>query len=255
MNLYASVACDCVSSLLVRQKKNQVRLSVRSHSFRSRTKSALTNLCNRPAFARLRVASARRAECCQNWMARDQFKRAFKQFFSRRDLVPRRCPRGVRQWNHIEAVPGALNSKSATNHLLQFRAIDELRDSQPAHGNNETRSQNLDLVIHPRGTVVNLVRSGNPICASRILAGKTTADRCEINSRSNGRFVHAAEFFEPTEERFSSGMRKRPLQDRLTRPGSLPNDHHIADNRTARNWCGLHPRAATTAKKLSDMLL
>ena len=51
MNFYASVTSDSVSSLLVRQKKNQVGLSMCGHIFRSRTKSALMSLCNRQALA------------------------------------------------------------------------------------------------------------------------------------------------------------------------------------------------------------
>jgi hypothetical protein len=52
MNFYTSVASDSISSLLVRQKKNQVGLSMCGHIFRSRTKSALIGLCNRLARAR-----------------------------------------------------------------------------------------------------------------------------------------------------------------------------------------------------------
>jgi hypothetical protein len=47
MNFYASVASDSVRSLLVRQKKNQIGLSMYGHIFRLRTKSALMSLCNR----------------------------------------------------------------------------------------------------------------------------------------------------------------------------------------------------------------
>jgi hypothetical protein len=52
MNFYASVASDGVSSLLVRQKKNQIGLSMCGHISGSRTKSALMSLCNRLAIAR-----------------------------------------------------------------------------------------------------------------------------------------------------------------------------------------------------------
>jgi hypothetical protein len=82
MYLCASVTCERVRSLLVRQEKNQIGLLLCSHVFGSRTKSALTNFCNHLALAH----RFRR----DGWMARDQFERALEQFFSWRNLVPGR---------------------------------------------------------------------------------------------------------------------------------------------------------------------
>jgi hypothetical protein len=93
-------------------------------------------------------------------MARDQFERAFGQFLSWRNFVPWRCAGRMRQWNYIEAVSRAFHSKFARDYLLQSEgevdsfpynrcAVDKLHDGQSAHGNDETRSQNPDLIVHP----------------------------------------------------------------------------------------------------------
>ncbi len=87
----------------------------------------------------------------------------------------------MRKRDHVEAMPCPFNTKSAADHFLQFRAVDELDDSQSANGNNEAWSQDFDFIIHPRRAVANLVRSGDAICAARIFSGKTAADCCEIN--------------------------------------------------------------------------
>jgi hypothetical protein len=111
-----------------------------------------------------------------------------------------------------------------------------LHDGQPAYRNNKARPQNFDFTIHPGRAVANLTRSWNAICAARILSGETATDGCEINFRSNCRFVHPTEFFEPAEKCLASGMRKRSLQNRFPRAGRLTNDHDIAQDCAARDW-------------------
>jgi hypothetical protein len=161
----------------------------------------------------------------------------------------------MRKRDHVETVPCALNTKFAADHFLQFRAVDELHDSQPSNRNDETRPQNFDLIIHPRSTVANLVRSRNTICAARILSGETPADRCEINSRSNRGFVHPAEFFEPAKKGLAGSMRKRPLQNRFSRAGRLTNNHDVAHDRAAGDRRRFHSRAAAAAKQRCHMLI
>jgi len=170
-------------------------------------------------------------------MTRNQFQRASEQFFSGGNLVPGRGAGGMRKRNHVEAMPGTLGAKPAADHFFQLRTIDELRDSQSTDRNDEARSQNFDFIIHPGSTVANFVRSWNAICAARIFSGKTTADRCEINFRTDCRFVHPAEFFEPPKKRLTSGMGKRSLQHRFPWTGRLTNDHYIADDCPTRDWC------------------
>jgi len=178
--------------------------------------------------------------------------------------MPGRCAGRMRQRNHVEVVPCAFASKFAANHTFQsigeaisfsynIHTIDELHDSQSADRDDETRSQNSDLVVHPRRTVANLVWRRNPISAAGIFAGKTSADRREVNFGSNSSFVHSAKFFEPAEKSFASGMRERSLQNRFPRTGSLTNNHHIAHDRSTRHRCRVHARAAPAFPQLRHM--
>ncbi len=161
----------------------------------------------------------------------------------------------MRKRNHVEAMPGTLNAKFAADHFFQLRRIDELRDSQPTDGNDEARPQNFDFIVHPGRAVANFVRSRNAIRAARIFSGKTAANRCEINFRTDCRFVHPAKFFEPPKKRFASGMRKRSLQNRFPRTGCLPNNHYVAHDCAARDRRGLHARATTAAQQARHVLI
>lgn len=55
----------------------------------------------------------------------------------------------MRQWNHVKAVPCAHAPEFAANNFLQFCALDELHDSQSTDWNDEPRSQDSDLIVHP----------------------------------------------------------------------------------------------------------
>jgi hypothetical protein len=114
-------------------------------------------------------------------MARDQFECALGQFTTGRNFMPWRGTGWVWERNHIEAVPRAFNSKFPANYFLEFWAIDELHDSKSADGNNETRPQDSNLIVHPRRAVVNLIRRRNAICTAGIFSGKASTNRCEIN--------------------------------------------------------------------------
>ncbi len=86
-----------------------------------------------------------------------------------------------------------------------------------------------------------------------VFPGKTSADRREINSRSNGGFIHSAKFFEPAEKRFPSRVRKRPFQHRLPRTGRLSNNHYVTHYRAARNRRRLHTRASPAFQQVRDV--
>jgi len=159
------------------------------------------------------------------------------------------------QRNQVEAVPRAFHPKFTANYFLQFCAVDELHDSQSPDGNDETRPQDFDLVVHPRGAIANFVRSRHSVAAAGILARKTSTDSGKINCRSYGSFVQSTELLEPTKHRFTGGVRERSLQNRLTRAGCLANQHHIAKDRAARNRRRLHARAAPALQEMSDMVV
>ena len=186
-------------------------------------------------------------------MARDQFERSHRQFAARRNFVPGRCAGGMGQRDHVKVMPRACDAKLAANYFLQFCAVDELGDCQPADWNDQTWLQHSNLIVHPGRAVADFVRRRNAISAARILPRKTTAHRCEVNCGSNGSFIHPAKFFEPTEERFASGMRKGPLQKWLSRTRSLTDDHQVAHDRTTRYGRRFHARTTTTAQQLSNV--
>ncbi len=155
-------------------------------------------------------------------MARDQFERAFGK--SRpggilcqgdapdgcgKGITSKRCPaRATRNFRPITSS----NLSQSMNCVIASRPTGMMRRG----------CKNLNLIVHPRRAVANLVRRRNPISAAGIFSGKTPADRREINFRSNGGLVHSAEFFEPPKKRFASGVCKRSLQSRFPGPGAWP---------------------------------
>src|SRR5215831_10349299 len=161
----------------------------------------------------------------------------------------------MRQRNQIEAVARTRDMKSATDHVLQLCTVDELHNRKPANGNDEMRPQNSNFIIHPRSTIANLVRRGDAICAAGILPGKTSADGCEVNFRTNGGLVHSAKLFEPTEKSLPSSVRKRSFQGWFPWPGRLSNNYYVAHNSAAGHWRGFHPWAVSALQQLHNVLL
>src|SRR4029077_14675930 len=139
----------------------------------------------------------------------------------------------MRQRNQVEAVARMHDAKFAANYVFQFCTVDELHDRQSTDGDNKTRLQNPNLIIHPRRTVTNLIRRRDAVGAAGIFAGETAADGGEIDLRSNSGFVHSAKLFEPTEKCFAGSVRKWSFQGGLSRSGRLPNDHYIAPDSSA----------------------
>jgi hypothetical protein len=139
----------------------------------------------------------------------------------------------MRQRNQVEAVARMHYSKFVANYVFQFCAVDESHDRQSADGNDETRLQDPNFIIHPHRTVANLIWCRDAVGAAGILAWETAANGGEINLRSDGGFVHPAKLFEPTEERFAGRVRKRSFQYRFSRTGRLADDHYIAYDRAA----------------------
>lgn len=159
----------------------------------------------------------------------------------------------MRQRNYVKVMSGARDPEFSGNYFRQSFAVDKLHDSQPPHGNDETRLQDLNLIVHPRRAVANLVRGRHAIRAAGIFSGKTPADCREINLRADGSLVHRAEFFEPPKKRFASSMCKRSLQNRFPRAGRLTNDHDVAHDSAAGDRRRFHAWAAPATQQLSNM--
>ena len=141
----------------------------------------------------------------------------------------------MRQRNHIENVIGTTSAKSAADHLVEFRALDELHDCESPDRNNQPRLQDLDLLRHPRRAVSNFIWRGNAVGAAGRFSGKTSTHGREINSRANSGFVHSAKLFEPTKQRLTGSVRERAFQRRLAGTGRLSNDHYITHHRATGN--------------------
>ena len=186
---------------------------------------------------------------------RDQSERALSECFARGNFMPWRRTGRMRQRNQIETVPCMGNKEFAADYAFQFRTLDKSRDRQPTDRNDQTRLHDSNLVVHPGCTVTNFIRRRDAVAAAGTFSRETTANRGEINFRSDSRFVHSAKFFEPPEECFTGSMGKRSFQCRFPRAGRLPNDHDIANDRAAGNRCRLHARAAPAAQQPLDVHL
>ena len=75
--------------------------------------------------------------------------------------------------------------KFPADYFFQFHERNELRDGEPSNRNDKVRAQNFELVVHPRGTVLNFLRIWDAIGAARRFTWKTSANCGEINRRSN----------------------------------------------------------------------
>src|SRR5438445_3361925 len=121
-------------------------------------------------------------------MSGNQFERALGERFSGWNFVPWRRAGRMRQRNQVEAVARMRDAKFAANYVFQFRTVDELHDRQSADGDNETRLQNPNLVIHPQRTVADFIWCRDAVGAAGTFAGETAADGGKIDLRSNGGF-------------------------------------------------------------------
>ncbi len=82
-------------------------------------------------------------------MPNDERESLLEQFPPRRDAMPRRRARWMRQGNEIELLSGARAAKMAPDDLIKFSDRHELRDGQFPDRDNESRLQDFDLTIQP----------------------------------------------------------------------------------------------------------
>ena len=83
-------------------------------------------------------------------MPNDEGESSLQQLPARRDAVPRRGARVVRQRNEIKLRSGPFGAKLAANDLIQFPDWHELPDRQFSDRNHEPRLQDFELTIQPR---------------------------------------------------------------------------------------------------------
>lgn len=142
----------------------------------------------------------------------------------------------MRQWDKIDIYIVALGPELSPNHIFERVEWNELGNGEPADRNDQSRSQDFELIIQPRRAIADFVRRGHPIAAAGRFSGKTTNNRGEINCRSDRGLIHAAELFEPAEESSTGGMRERSRQGWLADARRLTDNHDLAQDRAARNW-------------------
>ena len=179
---------------------------------------------------------------------RDFAHRFRQQLFSGRNLVPRRSTGRMRQRDKIEDVSGAMRPRFATDHLIQFRALDKLRDRQTADGNYQTRFQDFDFLVHPGRAIMNFIRRRHAIGSAGRFSRKTSTYSGEINLRSHDGFVHSAKLIEPAEKCLPSGMGERAFQGRLARARRLADQHYVADDGATGNRGRFHSRTTPASK-------
>jgi hypothetical protein len=188
-------------------------------------------------------------------MLRNFAQRFFEQLFARRKFVPGRCARWMRQRDKIDISFSTLDLKLASDDLIEFFERNELRDREAADRNQETRLQDFHFVIHPRRAVANLIRRGHAIATARSFPGKASTNGREIYCRSNHRFIHSAEFFEPAEKSFTGSMSEWSFQNRLADTGRLSDENDVANGGAARNRRRQHARATPALHKARNMII
>ena len=159
----------------------------------------------------------------------------------------------MRQGNQVEGATVVPKGEGAPDHLVELLEREELRNREFADWNDELRLQEIDFVIHPGRTIPDLVRRWDAVAARWRFAGKTTADRREVNLRAHLFFTQSAELLEPAEEGAPRRPRERFAEDRFFHPGRLADEHHFAQNGSARNRWRYHPRTATALPQARDM--
>lgn len=103
----------------------------------------------------------------------------------------------MRKRDEIEGKAFILDDEPATNDAIEFVHDDEPGNGKSANGNNESRTQDLQLIVHPGRTIRNLLRRWHAIGPAGCFSGKTTDDSSEVDSRTHRRFIHCAPLFKP----------------------------------------------------------
>jgi hypothetical protein len=161
----------------------------------------------------------------------------------------------MRQRDYFEGATVAADLEASPDDFVQLFEREELRDRQFTDGNDEARSQQIDLPIHPRRTISDFVWRWNAIATRGRFPGETSADRREVNLRADFRLIQVAEFLEPTEEGAACGPCEGPAQHGLFHSGRLTDEHDLAENRAAGNRGWQHARTTPALEQVRDMLI
>ena len=159
------------------------------------------------------------------------------------------------QRDEIELSPRTANAKTATDHLVEFSDLDELRDRQFPDRNDEARLQDFDFSLEPGRTIGDLLRIRNPIASPWRFPRETTTDRGKIYSRANFIFIQTSGFLEPTKKGLARGPGERFPCHWFTHAWRLTNQQHLAQDRATRDGRRMHQRATAAVAQARDVPL
>lgn len=159
------------------------------------------------------------------------------------------------QRDYFERAAIAPDLETSAHDFVQFLERQELRDRKFADRDDEARSEQGDLSVHPGRTIPDFVRRWDTVATRRRFAGETTTNRREVNLRAHLRFIPVTEFVEPTEESAARGPRERPAEHGLFHAGRLTDKHDLAENRSAGNRRRQHARTTPALDQARDMLI
>jgi hypothetical protein len=161
-----------------------------------------------------------------------------------RDAMPGRGAGRMREWNQIEGAPFVANAKGASHDFVELLEWEELRDGEFADWDDQLRSQEIDLIVHPARAIPDFVGRRDAVAAAGGFSGKAATDGGEVNSGAHLFSVHSAKFLEPTEERAPRRPRERFSEHWFFHSGRLTNEHDFTQDGSARDWRWQHSRAA-----------
>ena len=159
------------------------------------------------------------------------------------------------QWDHIECATVTTQPEGPPHDFVELFESNKLCDRKFTDRNNELWLQKIDFIIHPARAISDFIRRRNAVATRGCLAGEAAADRGEVNPRAHLRFIQMTELAEPPKERAASRPGEGLAQNRFSDAGRLADEHHLTENRSAGNWRGQHPRAASTLEQARDMLI
>src|SRR5687767_13174833 len=106
----------------------------------------------------------------------------------------------MRQRNQVETAAVKAKRKGASDDFVELLEREELGNRELTDRNNELGLEKVDLVIHPGGTIPDLVRPRHAIAASRVFARKAATNCREIDLGADLFLAHGAELPEPAKK-------------------------------------------------------
>jgi hypothetical protein len=157
------------------------------------------------------------------------------------------------QRDDVEGVARALHAVPGADDGVEPLAGHELEDGELADGDDELGFEQVELGLHPKGAVEDLVVVGDAVAAGGALAGEAAADGGHVDAGAEGGFVDAAVLCEPAEKFLASGPRKGAAEDGFLVAGRLADEDDAAEDGAAADDGLEHVGAAAATPQRGDM--